>query len=332
MAADALATITLGVELELLCPRGVSRRDVAEAIAASHHATVHPVFHPDSEPALVPGTPVFENLTLGFDVRDSDGGLVARLVDDLTLQDDLDRQAAPLPGWFRIVSDDRRILHLVRRHGRADGTLLEALQPLADLFGTQLDIDQGIVRVADPDGSPLALGAPLPGERERPCELVTPPLPRSQLVERVHALLTPAKALGLTVATEAATHIHVDRRPLQSARIVRDLVRLWEARADAVKAAAGTNPACRRLGGWTPRLRETVEEPGFADLPWPEAKRRLAGLGLSKFVDLNLKGLAHDLAGKPTVEARFFPGTDSAEDVGRMASTVLDLLEQAGAG
>jgi len=330
--AHALHHVTVGIELELLCPPGVSRRDVAVALARQHDAQVQPIFHPDSEPALVPGTPIFENLTLGFEVRGSDGSLIARLVDDLTLQADLDRHAPPRPGWFRVVSDDRRLLHLVRRHGRADGDLLDALTPLAELYGTQPDVQDGIVRVADPDGAPLALGAPLPGERERPCELVTPPLPRDQVVERVATLLQPALDLGLVVPVEAATHVHVDRTPLEDARVVRRLVHLWEAEGAQHKARAGTNPACRRLGRWSAELRALVDEPGFVDLAWPAAKQRLARLGLSKFVDLNLKGLAHDLPGKPTIEARYFPGTREPQVVGRMVEQVMHVVERAVAG
>ena len=314
------------MELELLCPRGVSRLDVARALADAHRARVHRIFHADSEPALVPGTPVFDNLTLGFEVRRPDGSLVARLVDDLTLQDDLDRHAPPKPGWYRIVSDDRRLLNLVRRTGDPEGDVLAALTPLADLFGTEPTVEDGIVRVTDPDGAPVALGAPLPGERERPCELVTPPLPRRDLVPALHALLAPARALGLTVAAEAATHIHVDRSALEDTRTLRDLVHRWERDGEAIKRAVGTNPACRRLGAWPPTLRALVDAPGFTALSWPAAKARLANLGLSKFVDLNLKGLAHDLPGKPTIEARYFPGTMDAEVVGRWADGVLGLV------
>lgn len=327
MSADPLQDVTIGVELELMAPRGCSRREVATAIASKLDGRIVQVFHPDSEPSLVPGTPVFENLTLGFEVVREDGTRIARVVDDLTLQADLDRGAAPVPGWFRIVSDDRRILHLVRRHGRADRGPREALEPVARLFGTEVTEQDGILGVADPDGSPVAMGAPLPGERERPCELVTAPIPRTQLYDALSALLDAVGDLGLSIANEAATHIHVDRRPFEDARVVRELVRTWEAQRGPICVAVGTNPRCSRLGHWTPALRELVEEPGFSDLSWPAAKARLGALGLSKFVDVNLKGLAHDIPGKPTIEARFFPGAGDAATVVEMAEKWLGFLD-----
>ena len=66
-----------------------------------------PVWHQESEPSRVPGMGLFHNLGLGFEVPGQ-----ARLVDDLTLQLDLDKRASPQPGWFRVVSDDVRLLAL----------------------------------------------------------------------------------------------------------------------------------------------------------------------------------------------------------------------------
>ena len=88
----------IGVEMELLAPRGSSRRALAERLAADVGGRVRPYFCPQTEPSLVPGSPVFNNLTLGFEVIDGQGQQVACCVDDLTLQDDLDRNCPPLPG------------------------------------------------------------------------------------------------------------------------------------------------------------------------------------------------------------------------------------------
>ncbi|MFT4978950.1 MAG: hypothetical protein ACI8S6_004860, partial [Myxococcota bacterium] len=96
----------IGVELELLAPRGRSRLDLAQEIAAGCGGAVVPMFLHQEEPSEVPGMAQFNNLTLGFEVMLPGGGWAARCVDDLTLQDDLDRTAPPVPGWFRVVSDD----------------------------------------------------------------------------------------------------------------------------------------------------------------------------------------------------------------------------------
>lgn len=321
---------TIGVEVELLAPRGASRRTLAEAIAAQCGGAVHAIFHHQSEPSLAPGMTTFENLTLGFEVRDADGATVARCVDDLTLQDDLDRQAAPAPGWFRIVSDDARLLRLIARTGRADAGPAAALAPLAALFGAPLDhVDEhGMVRLVDETGAPVAIAAPLPGERERPCELVTPPMARDH-AGRLEALLAPARALGFTLAKESATHIHFDAGPLRSARVVRNLVRLLEERGEALKRAVGVNPHCRRLGAWPAALRETVEAPDFADLSWPEAQGRLKTLGLTKYCDFNLRNFVHDTPGKPTFEVRVLPGLCDAQPILTAAARFEALLREA---
>lgn len=298
----------IGVELELLAPPGLSRRSLAQALAAGCGGTLRPFFHPQSELSLVPGAPVFDNLTLGFEVRDAAGALVAHCVDDLTLQDDLHRERAPLPGWFRVVSDDLRLLHLIARTGRADVGPLEAVAAVAALYGTAPELlADGMVRVCDAARSPIAIATPLPGERERPCELVTPPLDADHAA-RLQALLAPAHALGFTLARESATHVHFDAAPLCSARVLRNLVRLFDAWGPALKALVGSNPACRRLGDWPPQLREMVEASDFSTLDWPAAQARLQTLGLSKFCDFNLKNLVHDVPGKPTFEVRVLPG------------------------
>ena len=312
-AARAVIGWTIGIEVELLAPVGASRRTLAERYAAATGGTVRPFFHPQSELSLVPGVPVFENLTLGFEVRDAAGALVASCVDDLTLQDDLDRERPPVAGWFRVVSDDARLLQLVARAGRADAGPLEALAPVARLFGTEpAEFPGGMVRVTDRNAAPIAIATPLPGERERPCEIVTPPLARDHAA-RLDALLAPARALGFTVPAEAATHVHFDGAPFRSPRALRDLVRLVAAHADELKALVGTNPRCRRLGGWPAALHEVVEAADFAALAWPEAQARLQDVGLTKYCDVNLKNLVHDVPGKPTIEVRVLPGLiDSA--------------------
>ena len=105
----------VGVELELLAPPGLSRLDLAQAYARTIGGRVEPFFHPQSEPSLADGVSVFENLTLGFRVKDLTGQWVASFVDDLTLQRDLNRQAPPLQNWFCIVSDDKRSLNLIKQ-------------------------------------------------------------------------------------------------------------------------------------------------------------------------------------------------------------------------
>ncbi|MBD2114253.1 MULTISPECIES: amidoligase family protein [Cyanophyceae] len=81
----------VGLEIELMAPRGSSRQALAEAIAAAYGGSVSRIFYPQSEHSQIVGTPVLENLTLGFEVRDAQHQAIAWCVDDLTLQADCDR-------------------------------------------------------------------------------------------------------------------------------------------------------------------------------------------------------------------------------------------------
>lgn len=319
----------LGVEVELVAPRGKSRRDLARALAGPEGA-VRTFWHTQSEPAEVPGTPVFHNLTQGFEARDAEDRLIARLVDDLTLQEDLDRRAAPQPGWYRIVSDDPRLLRLVARHADPDRAPLEALRPLATLFGSTLQEGSGgMVKLVDDFGASVALAAPLPGERERGAELVTPPIGADHGAV-LAALLAPARALGFLVPVEAAVHLHFDATPLCAAGRVRGLVRSWEENAALLKALVGTNPRCRRLSAWAPELRALVERPEWPGLDWAEARGKLAALNLTKYCDLNLRNLAMGDPDKHTVEVRVLPGSREVGPILESAALFEALLRAAG--
>jgi len=322
----------IGVEIELLAPPGSSRRTLAEHYARAAGGSVVPFFHPQSELSLVPDKPVFENLTLGFEARDASGALIARCVDDLTLVEDLDRERPPQPGWFRVVSDDTRLLALVMRVGRADAGPREAVAAVAALYGTEPEtFPEGMVRVTDRNRSPIAIATLLPGERERPCEIVTPPIDRDHEA-RLEALLAPARDLGFTIPQEAAVHIHFDGARLRDARALQNLVRLVAAEGEALKRRVGTNPRCRRLGGWPPALHEVVAAPEFAELPWGEAQARLQDVGLTKYCDVNLKNIVHDIPDKPTIEVRVLPGAIAAAPILAGAALFQDLLERALAG
>lgn len=318
----------LGVEIELVAPAGRSRRDLARAMAGPD-GSVRTFFHPQSEPSEVQGTPVFHNLSAGFEARGPDGRLLARLVDDLTLVDDLDRRAPPKPGWYRVVSDDPRLLRLVARHADPEQPPERALQAVAALFGTALERGPGgMFKVTDESGASVALAAPLPGERERGCEIVTPPLERDH-AEALERLLAPARGLGFFVGRESAVHLHFDAAPLCSARAVRGLTRLWRTHGELLKRLVATNPRCRRLGAWPDALFDVVEAPGFTDLPWPEARARLEALNLSKFCDLNLRNLALQSRDKHTVEVRVLPGAIQTEPILSAAALFEALLRHA---
>lgn len=311
---------TKGFEIELLAPRGHSRRDLADHIARRVGGEVRTCFYPQSEPSLVPGLPVFENLVLGFDVRSADGERVALLVDDLTLQADLDKQAAPLPGWIRVLSDDRRLLALVQRHCDPTAPLDRVLRPMADLFGSTLDLADGNVsKISDADGRSVAMAAQLPGERERPCEIITPPI-EGHARAVLEPLLEDARALGFTVPAEAAVHVHFDAADLCSARVIARLVEALHRHGQALRDHVGTNPRCSRLAPWSKALVDCVSSGAFLSADWPTARAMLAETRPTKYCDFNLFNIAMETPGKHTFEVRILPGS---MDVGQ-------ILEQAG--
>ncbi|MEZ5427243.1 MAG: amidoligase family protein [Pyrinomonadaceae bacterium] len=319
----------MGVEIELLAPRKRSRRDLALAIAARYGANVRRFFHPQIEPSKVQNTPLFENLTLGFRVEDDRGNVLAQCVDDLTLQDDLDRRCRPEPDWYRIVSDDARLLRLAMLHMDADAPLNEVLLPLARLFGTNVQEGEGgIMHVADQSGASIAIGAPLPGERERPCELVTPPIETDHL-DRLEELLEPARSLGFLIPSEGAIHLHFDATPLCKASTLANLVRFLGIHTDALKKRVGTNPRCRRLGSWPAELFELVSSEGFAELEWAEARERLSRVGLTKYCDFNLRNFIHCVPGKHTFEVRILPVWPDARKIIEAASLFAAILRWA---
>lgn len=318
----------IGIEIELLAPPGSSRASLAQALAESRQGSVRRVLHQDSEPSKVPGQAVFYNLTLGFEAVDAAGELIARCVDDLTLQDDLDRQRAPKSGWWRMVSDDERLLRLLAIHTRPELDLPQALSALAPLFNGQLiAAADGMYRLVDAVGAPLAIAAPLPGERERPCELITPPISEDHLA-CIEDLLRTARGLGFSVPREGATHIHLDAAPLCQANTIANLVNLLSSWGGCLRQLCSTPPHFRRVGGWPEALGICVNAPDFRDLPWPQAQLRLRALGLSKYCDFNLKNIAYARADRHTFEARIFPACMQAAPVLAAAALMQGVLRR----
>ncbi len=298
-----------GFEVELLAPPGASRADLATEVARLCGGTVRRVLHADSEPSLVQGKPVFHNLTLGFEALDRAGGLRARCVDDLTLQADLDRQAAPRDGWWRVISDDERLVRILARHIDAEAGLPEALRALPAALGALVEVcDGGVYRIVDGARAPLCLAAPLPGERERPCEVVTPPLVADHGAQ-LEVLLGTARALGFQVPVEGATHVHFDASALCDARVISSLVALLGHRALQLRRLCRTPSTFRRVGGLSAAVLECVFAPDFASLPWEAARARLAAAEPSKYCDYNLRNIAHARADRHTFEVRIFGAT-----------------------
>jgi hypothetical protein len=322
-------TWKMGFEIELMAPQGSNRAALADHVARQHGGRVRRFFHPQSEPSQVPGQPVFENLTQGFEVHDGAGRPIASFVDDLTLQAGLDKSAVPKSGWYRIVADDGRLLRLVMRQCDPDAPLDRLLDSLATLFGTKAQAHDGMVRVADDRGASVAIGAPLPGERERPCEIVTAPLETNHEAV-LTALLGAARKLGFILPHEGATHIHFDAGPLLSARAVAALVDILVLHGDALKRTVGTNPNCVRLGRWPDALPLLTRSDHFRAMPWPQARAALNQTGLTKYCDFNLLNIAVENTTKHTFELRILPASLDPRPILEAAALFEAILRLAG--
>lgn len=318
-------TRRIGFEVELLAPRGASRADLAQEVALRCGGTVERFFHTDGEPSLVPGMTHFIHLTQGFAVRDAEGGPVCRLVDDITLRADLDPHAPPRPGWYRILTDEPRLMRLVYRQADPAAPLETVLDRLADVFGVRARHTDGVVTVEDDDGATIAMAAPLPGELERPCEVITPPIVHGHR-DRLEQVLGPARDLGFTVPAEAAVHLHLDAGPLRQVATFANLVRAFSGWRPVLYEALATNPRCRRLAP----LPEPVVRLVGGPLPrtWAQLQELVAPMGLVKFADVNLTALVAPRPRQDTVEFRCLPGAIHGEVIEEQARLVERLVDR----
>jgi hypothetical protein len=312
-----------GFELELLAPRGLDRRSLAEELAARHGGTVRTVWHEDSEPADIPSLGGrFLHLTQGFETSVAEGTPLCTVVDDITIRSDLDQNAPAPPGWLRVLTDDPRLLHLLARLCEPASSLETVLEPVAALFGDTAERIGNIWRL-DTRGATVALASPAGGERERPCEIVTPPLATGHFAA-LETLLAPARDLGFTVPVEAAVHIHYDGAAFRNPAALANLVRLFGFWREPLHAALGTNPHCRRLAALPDQLVQAV-----TGTPSMDELRAAASEGkLTKFFDVNLTNVLGDNPIRDTVEVRILPGSLDAADVIRRAGTIERLLDR----
>jgi hypothetical protein len=313
----------IGFELELLAPRGSSRRTLAEALARECDGEVRPVWHHDSEPAPVPRLQGrFLHLTQGFEVVRGSGDLVCALVDDVTIVAELDPGAPAPRGWHRLLTDDARLLELLARHSDPGGPLETALEGVAALWGECVE-RIGHVRRLDVAGATIALATPSGGERERPCEIVTPPLVTDH-AEALEELLTTARSLGFTVPLEAAVHLHFDGAPFREPRAFANVVRLFGHWREPLRTLLATNPRCRRLAALPDELIDAAD----ADASWDELRAAATRGGLTKFFDVNLTQVLRESPTRDTLEVRILPGTLSADEVTERAELVENLLDR----
>jgi Putative amidoligase enzyme len=313
----------IGFELELLAPWGSSRRTLAERLAVGCGGEVRLVWHHDSEPAPVAHLGGrFLHLTQGFEVRRPSGAVLCTLVDDVTIVADLDVSAPPPPGWHRLLTDDLRLARLLEQNCDPAAPLESVLEPIAAMWGEVVESVGGIRRL-DAQGATVALAAPLGGGRERPCEIVTPPLAAGHR-DALEEMLGPARELGFTVPREAAVHLHVDGAAYREPAALANLVRLFGWWREPLRELLATNPECRRLKPLPEQLVGLVD-----GVPTYDEMREVAKQsGLTKFYDVNLTQLLRPDPVRDTVEIRILPGAIDADAVIERAVVVESLLDR----
>lgn len=312
-----------GFEIELLAPVGSSRRVLAVELAARRGGRVRSVWHHDSEPSLVPGLGRFLHLTQGFEVLDATNDLVCTLVDDVTLVADLDPRVQPTPGWYRVLTDDARLLRLLAERIDPDAPIEDSLDPVASLWGVRVGRHGEVFQLDDAAGATVALAAPQGGGRERGCEVVTPPLSADHEAA-IDDVLRVARDLGFVVPTEAAVHVHHDGGPFRSAAALANVVRLFGLWRPALHTLLGTNQACLRLAPLPAPLVQAAEgTPSYERL-----RNAATASGLTKFFDVNLTALFADNPVRDTLEVRILPGAIDARDIVRGAAVVEGLLDR----
>jgi hypothetical protein len=312
-----------GFEVELLAPRGASRRSLADALASRCDGQVRAVWHHDSEPAPVAHLGGrFLHLTQGFEVIRGSGEQLCTLVDDVTIVADLDPTAAAPSGWHRLLTDDPRLLRLLARFSDPGGSLETSLDRVAALWGVRTERVGNVWRL-DSDGATIALATPSGGHRERVCEIVTPPLVADHAAA-VEELLGPARALGFMVPQEAAVHQHVDGGPFRAASTLANVVRLFAHWREPLRQVLGTNGKCRRLAALPDELVAVAD----GTPTWDELRDAATRGRLTKFFDVNLTQLLRNDPTRDTLEVRVLPGTIDGAEVIERASIVEGLLDR----
>jgi hypothetical protein len=312
-----------GFEIELMAPAGKTRHTLALELADRCGGRVRPVWHHDSEPSLVPGLGRFLHLTQGFEIIRADGSPLGTLVDDVTLLAGLDPRAPAPAGWFRILTDDPRLVSLIAAHSNPGGPLGEALDGTARLWGRPVQQLGDVYSLDDPNGATIALAAPQGAERERPCEIVTPPLSADHGAA-LEELLAPARELGFTIPREAAVHLHLDGAPFREPHALANVIRLFAHWREPLRTLLQTNPHCRRLAPLPEQLVAATDgTPSYDDL----VKAASDG-GLSKYFDVNLTQLLTDSPLRDTIEIRILPGAIETADIINRAAVIELLLER----
>ena len=295
-----------GYELELLCPPGLTRLSVAQAIASKFKLALVPCFHRESElwPGADNATPYY-CLTKGFELFEKNQWQF-RVVNDMTVKDSIDLAVTESPEWFHVLTDDIRFIDLIRRHCNAGEPCASILSPIARLFNSEVKLSDGIYSVTGLD-SKLVCGAHSKAtDRNRICEIVTAPITENHH-EKLSEILQIATSMGCVVPKEGAFHIHFDGEPHANSSGLLRVIRYFYVWSDVLKALIPPNPHCTRLGEYSAEIVDYSFNRDNALKDFARVKSDLKALSPTKYCDFNFTNILIGNLNKFTIEVRVIP-------------------------
>jgi hypothetical protein len=321
-------TYAIGIEWELIAPKGKNRLDLAQKVKDRVSGQINPFFIKQQEPNVKNRKEVFHNLTQGFKVSDAEGDWVCSMVDDITLQGNFDKSKASAENWYRIISNDSRLLRLCQNICLASAPRNEVLEPLAKLYNSKVEPFHNLLRVCDMDGQAIAAAAPYPGERERACELITAPLKENQW-DSICLLLSDAEQLNFHCGKESATHFHFDGEEFMNVVSISRLIQFFAKHRNCLMKHFGTNPENVRIAPQPKELVKLTGERSFQELTWEEASEGMIHAGAHKYCDLNIVNLLSARSQAKTVEFRIIGSTIDPEETWKAISDCYAILKWA---
>lgn len=318
-----------GFEIELMATKDSSREVLAGRLAEGLGGTTRRVFYPQSEISTNPAVQGYETLTLAFQVLDDGGRVFALLADDITLNEDIDHDAEGAAGFYRILSAHKPILDLIETTCSAEDDINDVLIPIAELYGSSVVHGEQGVRAVRCRSGIVATALPLAGDRQRACEIISPPLGGDAVFLRRYLtkVLTVSRELGFFIPRESATHVHFDAQPLRSATVMRNLALVLLRFGRALRHLCETNDACTRLGTWPQSFVDLVVSPRFLGMDWNEAARAMNETSVVKWCDFNVLNIFDPFATKRTFEVRILKTTWDAERLVEQSNMFEKLLQ-----
>ena len=296
----------VGYELELLAPFGKNRRDLADHLVGSLGDSIQPIFHRESEywPGANDSKPYF-CLTKGFEILRA-GQPTLKVINDMTIELGLDPNVPQQGDWYHILADDIRLIELIKKQCDPAQPTDKILEPIASLFGLEVQHSQKVWAVIKPGMAPICGTHSYMTDRHRICEVVTSPIETNHH-QALTTLLDSCKEFGCTLPVEAAFHMHFDGEAFSNSSSLLRFIRYCHVWGDVLKAIIPPNPNCKRLGGYSNSVIDYAFDLQNEQKTFDQVKMELKELKPVKYCDFNFNNILIGDPQKLTVEVRVIP-------------------------